>query len=184
MRKLLLLTGISAALAAPALAGPKHDHENGYNLHVIADEATESAIYVITSADETVAIEVFDDDDAQWMKDADGLKALARAEKDFGKDAEEEQKGFAFSVKEDDVHIAFTLPFFKHISIHASDDDDEARVNVTSKSGEGDVFVRAHDGHAFISVMEAKAKDAREFIDDIDDAPRSMRNKMKKELGL
>lgn len=187
MKKLILFAGLAALIAAPAMAGKdrKHDRNSrGYDMHVIADEDSQSAIYVINHGSETVAVEVAEDEDALWLKDSEGLKALDRAEDDFTDETAEDSKGFTFSAGDEDVHIAFSLPFWKHVSIRASEDDDEAHINVTSQNGEGGVFVRALDGHAFISIMNADAKAAREFIDDIDGAPRSMRLKMKKELGL
>lgn len=181
MKKTLIITGLSLAIAGAAFAGPKNDRD--YDLYVIADEATDSAIYVVTNATETVAIEVFDDDKAQWMKDSDARQAIARAEIAFGPVEAAKEKGFAFSVKDDDVRISFPVLFFKHISIHASEDEG-AQVNITSKNGEGDVSVRADDEGAFITIVDASAKDARKFIDDIDEAPNALRNKMKAEMGL
>ncbi len=129
MKKLLITAGLSLVLAAPAFAGSRHAHDRNhdYNLFVVADENTDSAIFVITHDGETVAIEVFDDDeDARWLKDKVGLNVLAQAEDEFGPIGEGKGKGFAFSINDDEVHIAFPLLFFKHISIRASDDEDEA----------------------------------------------------------
>lgn len=181
MRKLCVTAGLMMAMAGPALAGPK---DNGYDLYVIADEVTQSAIYVLTHARETAAIEVFDNDRVQWMKDTDALKVIASAEDVFGPVEAAKDKGFAFSVKDEDVKISFPLLFFKHISIHASEDRG-AQVKITSKSGEGDVIIRANDDDgAFVSIVDASADDAREFIDDIDDISNSVRKTMKREIGL
>jgi hypothetical protein len=180
MKKIFLLAGISLALTGTALAGSKNDQN--YDMFVIADEAADSAVYVITHGRDTVAIEVFDDENARWIKDSKGKRAIKDAERFYGRKGEEKGKGFAFAVKDEDVHISFPF-FFRHISIDASDADG-ARVNITSKDGEGDVFVRANDAGAFITIEDASAKTARKFIDDIDEAPRLMRKKMKRELGL
>jgi hypothetical protein len=180
MRKLCVTAGLMVAMAGPALAGPK---DNAYDLYVIADEVTDSAIYVVQSAHDTVAIEVFEDDHVQWMKDANAHKAIKNARELFGPEGKSKDKGFAFIIEEDDVKISFPLLFSKHISIHASDEDG-AQINITSKDGKGNVLVRAGDDGAFITIVDASAKTAREFIDDIDDASSSMRRKMKKEVGL
>ncbi|MDQ7019273.1 MAG: hypothetical protein Q9M33_08910 [Robiginitomaculum sp.] len=82
MKKLLILAGSVLAVAGAAYAGPKHDH--GYDLYVIADEVTNSAIYVVTHAKDATAIEVFDNDKVQWMKDGAALKAIAKAQNLFG----------------------------------------------------------------------------------------------------
>ncbi|MDQ7019272.1 MAG: hypothetical protein Q9M33_08905 [Robiginitomaculum sp.] len=57
-------------------------------------------------------------------------------------------------------------------------------MNITSKNGEGDVFVRTSDDGAFVTIVDASAKEARKFIDDIDDISKTVRGKMKKEMGL
>ena len=181
MKKILILAGSVLAVAGAAYAGPKHDH--GYDMYVVADEVTDSAIYVVTHDRETAAIEVFDNDKVQWMKDGAALKAIAKARNLYGPAEAARDKGFEFTVKDDDVKISFPVLFFKHISIHANDDNG-ARVNITSKNGEGDVFVRADDGGAFITIVDASAKDARDFIDDIDDISKAVHKKMKREMGL
>ncbi len=181
MKKFFILTGSVLAIAGAAHAGAKHDH--GYDMYVIADEGADSTVYVVTHAREVAAIEVYDDDKVQWMKDGAALKAIAKAQNLFGPAEAARDKGFEFTVKDDDVKISFPVLFFKHISIHANDDNG-ARVNITSKNGEGDVFVRADDDGAFITIVDASAKDARDFIDDIDDISKTVRRKMKKEVGL
>ncbi len=181
MRKTFLYTGVMLAFAGAAFAGPRNNDD--YDLYVIADEVTDNVIYVVMNADETVAIEVLGDEKAHWLKDSDAKKAIARSETLFGPDEDSSKKGFAFTVKDDDAKISFPLLFFKHIAIHANDDEG-ARVSITSKDGEGDVLVRADDDGAFITIIDASARAARNFIDDIDEAPASMRNKMKRELGL
>ncbi|PHS21234.1 MAG: hypothetical protein COA85_13250 [Robiginitomaculum sp.] len=138
---------------------------------------------MVTHANDTAAIEVFDNDKVQWMKDGAALKAIANAQNLYGPAEAARGKGFEFTVKGDDVRISFPVLFFKHISIHANDDNG-ARVNITSKNGEGDVFVRADDDGAFITIVDASTDDARDFIDDIDDISKAVRIKMKRELGL
>jgi len=44
--------------------------------------------------------------------------------------------------------------------------------------------VRAGDDGAFITIVDASAKDARDFIDDSDDISKAVRKKMKREMGL
>ncbi len=181
MKRMIMTAGLILAMTGSALAGSKNDDQ--YDLYVIADEVTDSVVYVVAAEHKTVALEIIDEDEAHWVKTSNAHKIIDRSKKFFGPDKNVKKKGFAFVVDDDDVKISFPLLFFKHISIHASEDGG-AQINVTSKDGEGDVSIRADDDGAFITVADADADGAREFIDDIEEAPKAMRKKMKSDLGL
>jgi hypothetical protein len=181
MKKTILLAGVMLAMAGTAFAASSHD----YDLFVIANADTEKTVYVVVGPGEMAAIEVDTEDKAnsRWISDRQGRKAISWATGRFGPGQEGRKKGFAFVIKDDDVEIAFGIPFFKHVSVHANGETG-AVVDITSKDGEKDVTVRADDDGAFISVTHTSAHDAAEFIDDINKAPKSLRREMKEELEL
>jgi len=169
---------VLAALAAVFGASPAFAAEGSYDLEVIASDEAGVLYYVRDTQDGRAAALWTDDENADSARLTEGAaadRAYRAAMASLGCDAREPEE------------LRFRL---FGISVYAEDEggSDRARV-VINRRGDKSVVVNAIDNgpggdSARVVIDGADADGARDFIDDIDSAPREMKAEMQAAIGL
>jgi hypothetical protein len=171
----LIAACAAAVLAAGAAtaAGPRYD------MIVVAADDEEDVVQYVRNLD-TGAAAAFWSEDGEPVYDAaaDSLLEDAVARHGFDEPAE---RG------EDPDRVRIRL-FGLEIDVEENGADETAVVSMPLGFGGGKLTVDARDDadgeRALVTIADAKAKNAREFVDDIEDATRDQRDAMKAHLGL
>ncbi len=172
---------LAAAAAAAFTAGPALAQDRDFDLEIVASEQDGVLHYAHNNeTDRSAAIwsDGEDEDSARFMEGGEAEKAFEEA-----LEAADIQP-----VDPDNLRIKIF-----GLSVYAEDDDDgdSARVEINAPGGDKTITVDARDegdgddeGVAHIVISGADEDGVRDFIDDIDDAPRSMKRDMEEALGL
>lgn len=170
---------ILAAIAAAFAASPAFAAERPFELEVIVS-GEDGAVHYVRNTDEGLSAAMWTDgedkDSARLMTGGDADAAYRKA-----LDTADIQGADLGDLK---------LKLFG-VSIYASDEEggDAARVVVNAPGGDKSVVIDAQDNgptgdSAHIVITGADENGAEDFIDDIDDAPRSLKREMKEAVGL
>lgn len=174
MKRIALAAAIAGFAAAPALA-----QDRDFGLEIIATDKDGVLHYAHNQEDDRSAAIWTDGEDPDSARFMEGREADA---------AYEEAIGDAGITPVEDGDLAIKI---FGVSVYASEDGeaDNARVVVNAPGGKQQVVVNASDRHgedgaAHIVIKGADEDGVRDFIDDIDEAPRSMKRDMEEALGL
>lgn len=174
MKRLFLVAIAAAFAAAPAIAA-----DQPFDLEVIASDQNGVVHYVRNNEDGYSA--------AMWSdgEDKDSARLTTGAEAD---ETYRNALDAADIVDSDPGELKMKL---FGISIYADDEEgsESARVVVNAPGGGKSVVVDARDDGpggdtAHVVINGSDADGAEDFINDIDDAPRSLKREMKEAVGL
>ncbi len=167
---------IAAAVLLAAAAAPTSPR---YDMVVVAADDEDDVVQYVRNLDNG-ATAAFWNHGADPAYDADAEAMLDAAVRRHGFDRPAERQANADRVK-------LSL-FGLKIDVEEKGADENAVITMPLGFGGGTLTVDARDDadgeRALVTIEKAKAKDAREFIDDIDGASRDARAAMKAHLGL
>ncbi len=177
MKRLLVASAAAIFGAGAAFAD--------YTLFIIDDENQDVDIYAVASDDGDWAAIRMDGDDGELLEGGAARAAVgARMVADEMLDGEHRHGHSHVSIGSSDSHSHVSIiDGDSAVFVQSDEEADTSQVVITSGDGE-QVLVDSADGVSRVEISGADADSARDFIEDLDDAPRHLRRAMIEALDL
>lgn len=177
MKRLLAASAAAIFSAGAALAD--------YTLFVVEDENRDVEVYAVASDDGDWAAIRMDGDEGELLEGEAARAAVGpRLNADDVMGRGDHHDGAHITIRDSGSHTHISIiDGDSTVFVDADDDDETSQVVITSDDGER-VLVDSADGVSRVEISGADRDAARDFVDDLDDAPRRLRRAMIDALDL
>ncbi|GAB4530673.1 MAG: hypothetical protein Tsb0010_12300 [Parvularculaceae bacterium] len=200
-------TAAGFALCGGAPAAQAADDPGPYTMWIWStDDERNKRVAVVEGDREAYAVAALTDRrrESRLLDGAEAEEALDEIEARFGADGvslveidPEGEGGVHIVADDDDEHVVIRIDE-NGIVIRGNDGEDDIDIRIGGRT-RGDVEIHSDDGHLrervivrandddeerVVIIRGASAEDAEDFIDDIDDMSREVREQMKRRLGF